>query len=145
MMNVLIASESRDNQASEVVGKNWDTNRGNYDLNQGIKGGQALTVLFKPLSGLLKQNKMLPIRYAPIQIELELADGYLDAIVDPAALATDVVTDTNTSTDWQIENVQAKVDVCMLDNALDNSYAQHLLAGKSPRPSDFLQHLCLPT
>ena len=32
---------------------------------------------------------------------------------------------------WQIENVQVKVDVCTLDNALDNSYAQHLLSGKS--------------
>ncbi len=31
MMNVLIASESRDNQASEVFGKSWDTNSGNYD------------------------------------------------------------------------------------------------------------------
>ena len=131
MMNVLVASESKENQAAEAFGKNWDTNSGNYDLNQGIKGGQALTVLFKPLSGILNQNKMLPIRYAPITIELELADGYLDAIVDPAALATDVVTDANTSTDWQIENVQVKVDVCTLDNALDNSYAQHLLSGKS--------------
>ncbi len=35
------------------------------------------------------------------------------------------------SSDGQIENVQVKVDVCTLDNALDNSYAQHLLSGKS--------------
>ena len=131
MMNVLIASESRDNQAAEAFGKNWDTNSGSYSLAQGIKGTQALTVLFKPLSGILNQNKMLPIRYAPITIELELADGYLDAIVDPNALTTDLLTDLNTSTDWQIENVQVKVDVCTLDNALDNSYAQHLLSGKS--------------
>jgi len=38
---------------------------------------------------------------------------------------------TNCSTDWQIDNAQVKVDVCTLDNALDNSYAQHLLSGKS--------------
>jgi hypothetical protein len=131
MMNVLVASESRDNQAAEAFGKNWDSNSGNYPLELGIKGGQALTVLFKPLSGILNQNKMLPIRYAPITIELELADGNTDAIVDPAALTTDTLTDANTSTDWQIENVQVKVDVCTLDNALDNSYAQHLLSGKS--------------
>ena len=131
MMNVLVASESRDNQAAEAFGKNWDTDSGNYALDLGIKGGQALTVLFKPLSGILNQNKMLPIRYAPITIELELADGNLDSIVDPAAVSTDTLTDANTSTDWQIENVQVKVDVCTLDNALDNSYAQHLLSGKS--------------
>ena len=74
---------------------------------------------------------MLPIRYAPITIELELADGNLDRILDPAGAPTDYWTPTNTSTDWQIENVQVKVDVCILDNALDNSYAQHLLSGKS--------------
>jgi hypothetical protein len=55
---VLIASESRENQAAEAIGKNWDTNSGTYYLSQGIKGGQALTVLFKPLSGILNQNKM---------------------------------------------------------------------------------------
>ena len=32
---------------------------------------------------------------------------------------------------WQIQNVMVKVDMCSLDNALDNSYAQHLLSGKS--------------
>jgi hypothetical protein len=32
---------------------------------------------------------------------------------------------------WSINNVQVKVDMCTLDNALDNSYAQHLLSGKS--------------
>jgi hypothetical protein len=32
---------------------------------------------------------------------------------------------------WRLENVQVKVDMCTLDNALDNSYAQHLLSGRS--------------
>ena len=131
MMNVLVASESRDNQAAEAFGYNWDSHSTPYVSDQGIKGGQALTVLFKPLSGILNQNKMLPIRYAPITIELELADGNLDAIIDPALVGNDAYTTTNVSTDWQIENVQVKVDVCTLDNALDNSYAQHLLSGKS--------------
>jgi hypothetical protein len=130
MMLSLIASESRENQAAEAFGSNWNTTSQNYDTTQGIKGGQALTVLFKPLSGILNQNKMLPIRYAPITIELELSDGNVDAIVDPS-LTGDAYDDTNVSTDWQIENVQVKVDVCTLDNALDNSYAQHLLSGKS--------------
>ena len=131
MMNVLVAGESRDNQAAEAFGKNWDSNSGTYDKGIGIPGQQALTVLFKPLSGLLNQNKMLPIRYAPITIELELADGNTDAIIPiQAAPATEFLIAT-TSDDWQIENVQVKVDVCTLDNALDNSYAQHLLSGKS--------------
>ena len=108
MMNVLVASESRDNQAAEAFGRNWDSDSGVYELGQGIRGQQALTVLFKPLSGILNQNKMLPIRYAPITIELELADGNLDCILDPAGAPTDYWTPANTSTDWQIENVQFK-------------------------------------
>jgi len=50
--------------------------------------------------------------------------------------ANDTYTDSpftteNTSLLWRIEGVMAKCDVCTLDNALDNSYAEHLLSGKS--------------
>ena len=131
MMSFLVASESKNNQAAEQFGRNWDSDASMYAHNPGIKGGQALTVLFKPLSGLLNQNKMLPIRYAPITIELELADNPLDPIVNPADATGNPITIANISTDWSINNVQVKVDVCTLDNALDNSYAQHLLSGKS--------------
>ncbi len=77
---------------------------------------------------------MLPIRYAPIAIELELVDSVTDPIIDPTGsptLGTTTFTPTNTSTNWSINNVQAKVDVCTLDNALDNSYAQKLIQGQS--------------
>ena len=40
-----------------------------------------MTVLFKPLSGILNQNKLLPLRYAPITIELELVDDALEPII----------------------------------------------------------------
>ena len=40
-------------------------------------------------------------------------------------------TSANTSSLWQIQNVQAKCDVRTLDNQLDNSYAEHLLSGKA--------------
>ena len=133
MMSVLTSADSRANQAAEAFGYHWDTGGGSYNgsVTQGITGGTALTVLFKPLSGLLNQNKMLPIRYSQIIIELELADEPTAPIMDPAASVADFYTVDNTSTDWQIENVQVKVDVCTLDSALDNSYAQHLLSGKS--------------
>ena len=38
---------------------------------------------------------------------------------------------TDISQSWQIENVEVKCDVCTLDNALDNSYVEHLLSGKT--------------
>ena len=134
MMSVLTSSDSRANQAAEAFGYHWDTGTGNFNnaITQGIPGSTALTVLFKPLSGLLNQNKMLPIRYAPITIELELVDQPTDPVVtvqpDASTIGFKAATSSN---DWQIENVQVKVDVCTLDNALDNSYAQHLLSGKS--------------
>ena len=134
MMSFLIASESRTNQANEAFGLNWDSDTVVNDYNAGIRPDQSLTVLFKPLSGLLNQNKMLPIRYAPITIELELVDSVTDPIIDPTGnlvIGNLTATATNTSTLWSINNVQVKVDVCTLDNALDNSYAQHLLQGKS--------------
>ncbi len=38
----------------------------------GITNSQ--TVMFQPLCGLFQQTKYLPLRYAPLEIELELAD-----------------------------------------------------------------------
>ena len=35
----------------------------------------------------------------------------------------------NTSTSWQIENVQVKCDVCTLDNKVENIFTQHMLDG----------------
>ena len=128
MMHILIANESRDNDAAEAFGNLWGKDK---DMDawsfRGIPGGQKLTVLFKPLSGILNQNKMLPIRYAPVTLELELVDDANEPIIS-ALKSTDDSNDfkaTNTSTAWSLTNVQVKVDVCTLDNALDNSYAQH--------------------
>jgi hypothetical protein len=83
---------------------------------------------------------MLPLRYAPITIELELVDDKREPILSGSSTievpnqgneGLNAFNETNMSVDWQINNVQVKCDVCTLDNALDNSYAQHLLSGKS--------------
>ncbi len=145
MMHTLIAKESRENDSAEAFGQSFDPQKWytkeisatNYD---GIDPSKGLTVLFKPLSGLLNQNKMLPVRYAPITIELELVDSAEEPVlsiptggtpIDLGASAAQQFTADKLSTNWSINNVQVKVDVCTLDNALDNSYAQHLLSGKS--------------
>ena len=106
----------------------------NTDTFHGIKGGQSQTVLFKPLSGLLMQEKYIPLRYCPLTIELELTDDNNSPIISPPwdttfADQTKVFKADNTSLLYHIENVQVKVDLCTLDNALDNSFAQHLLDG----------------
>ncbi len=73
------------------------------------------------------QSKCLPLRYAPIEIELRLADA-TEPIVS-AQLGN--FTTANTSYVYKLENCMLKCDVCSLDNALDNNYVSHLLSGKS--------------
>ena len=72
---LLVASESRVNDTAEAFGIMHD-NQIKITAAQytGTKPGQGMQVLLKPLSGLLNQNKMIPLRYAPITIELELVD-----------------------------------------------------------------------
>jgi hypothetical protein len=132
MMHFFVAPDSRDNDAAEAFGfvhnKHVATTNAAF---AGIKQGQGLQVLFKPLSGLLNQNKMMPIRYAPVTIELELVDDATEPIWSNNTAGTNAIVNSNNSLVWSINNVQVKVDMCTLDNALDNSYAQHLLSGKS--------------
>ena len=138
MFSALIARESNTNNLAESFGYTTTEAR---DLNStttfaGIPPGQMQTVMFKPLSGLLNQPKYLPLRYMPLTLEFELVNNPLDPIVDPTSTSTEFIAQTptvagNTSISWSILNVMVKCDMCTLDNALDNSYAQHLLSGKS--------------
>ena len=102
-----------------------------------VNAGQSKTVSFKPLSGLLSCGKLLPIRWAPITVELELVQNAYDPIisVEDAALGIEIDgangATSNTSVTWQIENPVIKVDICTLDNALNNEYASLLLSGKA--------------
>ena len=98
--------------------------------NDGIEGfsgeflskGSTRTVCFTPMSGLLSQEKYLPIRYAPLQIELELVSNGAEVVN---------ASGQNLSTSFLLQNVQLKADLVTLDNSLDNEYSQHLLSGKT--------------
>ena len=102
--------------------------------NPGIVQGGFQTVMFQPLSGILQQTKYLPLRYAPLEIELELADA-ADPVVTLFALETDttplVFKASNTTTLWKIQNCMVKVDLVTPDNALENSYVSHFMGGKT--------------
>ena len=126
LFHLLQTPASRLNDQIEGFGYNDVSSMNTEALFPGFTSSQ--TVLFKPLSGLLSQTKYIPIRYAPLEIELELAN-VLDPIVQPGSTAAFTV--ANTSGLWKIENCMVKVDMCSLDNALDNSYVSHLLGGKT--------------
>ena len=106
------------NRLSEMYHMMKPTNK---RVNDGIEGfgpnevlaqNATRTVCFTPMSGLFSQGKYLPIRYAPIQIELELVSNG-DDVVDSSGAS-------NKSGSFMIQNVQLKADLVTLDNSLDN-------------------------
>jgi hypothetical protein len=115
------------------------------DMTRGILPGKSKTVLFKPLSGLFMQEKLIPLRYCSITIELEVVNNLYDPIVSqasvealPPTLDGDAfptnfksIIANSFSTQWHIENAQVKCDILSIDSALENSYAEYLLQGKS--------------
>ncbi len=70
----------------------------------GIQNSQ--TVMFQPLCGLFQQTWYLPLRYAPLVIELELADVGQPVISDGFAAEVSVVAGvfkaSSTSVLWEI-------------------------------------------
>jgi hypothetical protein len=125
MFHILQTRHSRGNDMIEEFGYNYDiADMNTVALFPGIQDSQ--TVMFQPLCGLFQQTKYLPLRYAPLEIELELAD-----VLDPIINLETPFLATNTSQLWKIENCMVKVDLCTLDNALENSYVSHFMGGKT--------------
>ena len=122
-----IASEgfgSFDVRYGDVANDNRKEYRsGDYDKSGLVYASRR--VVFTPLFGLLNQDKLLPLRYCPIQIELELVNNGADA-VDVGAFNGE----THTS-NWDMTDVQVKCDLLTLDNSLENEYASHLLSRKT--------------
>jgi hypothetical protein len=83
-----------------------------------IPRGKARTVVVRLLSSFLSQGKAVPLNMVPLVLELELADAD-QAFRGPAG--------TNS---WYITQPRLIADVLTLDNALQNSYASHILQGK---------------
>ena len=134
-----ILSDSK--EAANLPLPNGTTGENFREFFQSVQGGDKKTVSFRPLSGLLNCGKLIPLQYAPITLEFELVSSSTDPIVsnDDAGVAINVSGSgsfvlsgrKNTSLDWQIENPVVKCDICVLDNALNNEYAQLLLSGKA--------------
>ena len=76
-------------------------------------------------SGLLNQDKIISLKYAPLVCALELVGSpsdCLDTVLTPGVA---------NSHSWKITEPQLKCDIVELDSELQNSYAAHLLSGKS--------------
>ena len=77
--------------------------------------------------GLFNQDKLLPLRYCPLQLELELVNNSSDPVFTGAKGTGSV----NYRANWDITDVQCKCDLLTLDSSLENEYASHLLSGKT--------------
>ena len=79
------------------------------------------------------QSKFIPLRYCPLEIELELADMEDSIITNSFGLTGQWEADLAASTaeTWKLESCELKCDICTLDNALDNNYVAHMLSGKT--------------
>jgi hypothetical protein len=106
----------------------------NKQLNDSIESWTGTTALDAPqqlpfgtkaicmgslFAGIFNQDKYLPVKYCPITIELELVNQFSDSARSGGSQL------------WSISDVQLKCDMVTLDSQLDNSYAEHLLSGKS--------------
>ena len=137
MLHILTSKPNRDNDSVEGFGSRWDddvmykswTTGSAVAHSASIKGGSSRSVSFKPLFGLLNQQKYIPLMWSPLMFEFEVVNGASDAIVGiNSGLA---YTDANTSQKWQIQDIRIVCDLVTLDSALQNSYAEHVLSGKA--------------
>ena len=102
----------------------------------GITANDTRTISFSLLSGILNQPKFLPLRYCPLTIELEVCNNLYDPIISPDYPGWTDTNDLNikaadTSSNWIIQNVQVKCDICKMDNQLENEFAQRFLSGQT--------------
>ena len=86
---------------------------------------KSRTVLFRPTLGILAQEKLIPLRYCPLQIELELVSSA------SGCMFVGVQNGLKCSDNRIISDIQCNTDLLTLDSRLQNEYASHLLSGKS--------------
>ena len=124
-------TERRLNDFAEAFGTDLTTSltmtRESIDTSQTVAADSSRTVCFTPFLGLFRQEKFLPVRYAPIQLEFEVVNAATDAVYP----ATNSSGQTTFSEAFVIQDVQLKCDLVDLDNTLDNEYTQYLMTGKS--------------
>ena len=108
-------------EAAQAADQRKSYRQTGYDLAG--NANLARSVMFKPMLGLFNRDKLLPLRYCPVQIELELANSQADAVT------TETAEGFSNGADWGISDIQCKCGLLTLGSSLDNEYASHLLAG----------------
>ena len=88
-----------------------------------IPASGSYTVMMKLNLGLLQSGKMLPTRYAPLELEISLNSVVSDWLApSPSGAAT--------SQNFSVSNVQLLYDAYVLDEAVQESFYKALLASR---------------
>ena len=95
------------------------------DWDEAGRTDDQRTIFFKTMLGIMAQEKLIPLRYCPLQIELELVSSAEDCMF--VGIQNGLASLSN----WGIPDIQCKMDLPTLDPSLQNECASHLLAGKS--------------
>ena len=93
----------------------------------------------KPCCGLLQSNYYLPLRYAPLELELTLVNDRELPVVKPQGTGTGTQTDKegyyftagNTSTSFELNNLVLRCEIINLDSTVANNLTSHILSGNN--------------
>ena len=164
MFESVKSDKTRDNEDIHGFGCRWDdadtmtqayTVGGKPEIGEmytqetmpGIKQGERRIVSFKPLAGIFNQEKYLPLKYCPIDVQLELIDDPDEAFIKPgitvafpanytAAVAGTSPEVLGTTQEFEINDCRVICDVLTLNSEVNNSYNEVLLKG-TPLPIYF--------
>ena len=87
--------------------------------SQIIAPGYSAKVMFTPFLGILKSNKYLPIRYAPVTLEITWADA-VDAVLSNRIYHADEQAEASTH-DYSISQLEIFCSQIQLDSSLESS------------------------
>ena len=97
----------------------------------GIKPNGKMRLSHKPCCGLLGSNYMLPLRYAPVQLEFTIVQNGNDPIVVPQGDEGTTPAENDRNGQWEINSVIIRAEMVQLDNTIANNFVSHLLNGGS--------------
>ena len=107
----------------------------------GIRGGEHVRLGHKFECGFLQSNYYLPVRYAPLEIEVTPASDKFAPIIQPVPTATATAqggdragcyfTEGDTSTQWSLNSLVLRSEVVSLHSEVANNITRHMLEGGS--------------
>ena len=128
MISKLQSTDEKESDNIEGFGVDYKEHINSVEGHENGVTGQT-RVSFKPLSGILTQQKLIPLKQGNLQFEFELVSDPDDPVYKDGDFSQLLL--PGCSNDWAITDVQVKASVVTLDNVIQNQITKHLLDGGS--------------